>query len=379
MIQFAEAVLPGHPDKLCDRIADAIVAEALSVDPSAFAQIEVGVWADQAWLSGNIVTRKPLVRTPSEILVQTGISLGLGSNNWIDASKYQISDTVCRNLDDPREGREICDDQCIVIGYAGYNRKTRFLPPEQFLVHTLVPFLWNSCSAGELKGCGADGKVLITLREEGERWTLETILVTLQHPKNMALMDVTQGVHQCLRHCYEHLQVSDPRWQAAWNDVHVEVNPNGPHYRGGSDGDNGQTGRKLVMDYYGPRIAIGGGAIAGKHPAHIDRMAARAARQAAIHAVQTGAPECTIRLAYAPNLNVPLQEVWELGCQGERQAEGYFNFDAMLARLPAGFPQSEQGNGVYTWELASDLLASKGRKRTSHRSGPAKHTSEVAI
>ena len=60
MIHCAEAVLPGHPDKFCDRVADAIVAEALAVDPAAFAQIEVGVWSDQAWLSGTIVTRKPL-------------------------------------------------------------------------------------------------------------------------------------------------------------------------------------------------------------------------------------------------------------------------------------------------------------------------------
>jgi hypothetical protein len=75
MIHCAEAVLPGHPDKFCDRIADAIVAEAMAADPFAFAQIEVGIWSDEAWLSGNIVTRTPLKRSPAEILVQTGLSL----------------------------------------------------------------------------------------------------------------------------------------------------------------------------------------------------------------------------------------------------------------------------------------------------------------
>jgi S-adenosylmethionine synthetase len=351
MIHCAEAVLPGHPDKFCDRVADAIVAQALAADPAAFAQIEVGVWADQAWLSGNIVTRKPMAHTPSEILVQAGLSIGLDAANHIDATRYQVTDTVCQNIDDPTESRSICDDQCIVIGYAGYDRKTRYLPPEHFLVHSLGDGLWSACQAGSLKGCGPDGKVLVTMREEASVWVLETILVTLQQPPGLGMMDLTQRVHECLRDCYGALQASDARWVQHWRAVEVLVNPNGPYLRGGSDGDNGQTGRKLVMDYYGPRIPLGGGALAGKHPAHIDRMAARAARQAAVHAVQTGAPECTIRLAYAPNRNAPLQETWEMGRRGERQGTGFFNFDAMLGRLPAGLAKRDQGNGVYAWEL----------------------------
>ena len=354
MIHFAEAVLPGHPDKLCDHIADAIMAEALLADPDAFAQIEMGVWGDDAWLSGHIVSRMPLPRTPSEILVDAAVSLGLGNGNWIDATRYRIADTVCVNLDDPREGKGICDDQSIVIGYAGYDRKTRYLPPEHFLVHALAEQLWQSCRSGELAGCGSDGKTLITLREEGQRWTLENVVVTLQHPKDLPMMTLVQGVHSCLRQGYESLQATDARWVANWRDVDILVNPNGPHFRGGSDGDNGQTGRKLVMDYYGPRIPIGGGALAGKHPAHVDRMAARRARQAAIHAVQTGAPECLIRLAYAPNRNTPLQEVWEIGGRGERQVKGYFDFDQMVAGLRPGFPKAEQGKGVYAWALPED-------------------------
>ena len=108
------------------------------------------------------------------------------------------------------------------------------------------------------------------------------------------------------------------------------------------------------MDYYGPRVPLGGGALAGNYPAHIDRMAARAARQAAVRAVQTGAPECTIRLAYAPNRNGPLQESWEMGNRGERQSSGFFNFDATLARLPPGLAASDQGTGVFAWELVGE-------------------------
>ena len=175
--------------------------------------------------------------------------------------------------------------------------------------------------------------------------------MTLQQPPGLGMMDLTLHIHQCLRERYADLQASDGRWAQHWRAVEVLVNPNGPHLRGGSDGDNGQTGRKLVMDYYGPRVPLGGGALAGKHPAHIDRMAARAARQAAVHAVQTGAQECIIRLAYAPNRNAPLQENWEMGSRGERPSAGFFNFDAMLARVPPGLAARDQGAGVFAWEL----------------------------
>jgi S-adenosylmethionine synthetase len=351
MIHCAEAVLPGHPDKFCDRIADAIVAEAMAADPFAFAQIEVGIWSDEAWLSGNIVTRTPLKRSPAEILVQTGLSIGLDSTNRVDATRYRITDTVCRNIDDPSEGREICDDQSIVIGYAGYDALTRYLPPEHFLVHALAEHLCEQCRAGALKGCGPDGKVLISMREESNVWTLETVLVTLQQPQGFSLMDLTRSIHLGLKDAYSHFRALDIRWKTDWSGVDVLVNPNGPHLRGGSDGDNGQTGRKLVMDYYGPRIPLGGGALAGKHPAHIDRLAAKAARLAAVHAVQTGARDCTIRLAYAPNRNVPIQEVWEINGRGKRQAKGYFDFDRMLGGMELGLPARDCGAGVYAWEL----------------------------
>ena len=84
------------------------------------------------------------------------------------------------------------------------------------------------------------------------------------------------------------------------------VNPNGPLSDAGSRKDNGQTGRKLVMDYYGPRVPLGGGAIYGKDPMHVDRFGARKAREMAVEAVKKGAGECTVRAVYAPNVAEPL-------------------------------------------------------------------------
>jgi S-adenosylmethionine synthetase len=352
MIRLAEAVLPGHPDRFCDQVADAIVAEALRADPEAFAQIEVGVWSDQAWLSGSTVTRRSLSRSPADILVETGLSLGLDGLNRIDARDYRVTDTVCQLTGDPAAGRGVCCDQSIVVGYAGYDARTRFLPPEHFLAHALCDVLRIACRDGALKGCGPDGKIVVSLREEGSAWHLERVLVTLQHPQSMGQLELAAGVNEALESGYGGLRDADSRWRSPLDDVEVMVNPNGPLVRAGSDGDNGQTGRKLVMDYYGPRIPIGGGALAGKHPAHVDRLAAHAARNAAVHAVRTGAKECVIRVAFAPNRNEPLEVVWEMEGRGERQPRTFFNFDAMVARVDAKAVMGEPGRPTHFWGVA---------------------------
>lgn len=189
------------------------------------------------------------------------------------------------------------------------------------------------------------------MREEGDSWYLEKVLVTLQHREDIGLMDLAGKVFATLSGRYAQLQSDDSRWRMQWKEVTLTVNPNGPYIRGGSDGDNGQTGRKLVMDYYGPRVPIGGGALSGKHPAHVDRLAAYAARQAAVKAVKTGARECLLRVAYAPNRNEPLEVIWEMEGRGDRQPREYFCFDAMLSSLEILGMTDELGNGSHFWDL----------------------------
>jgi hypothetical protein len=105
------------------------------------------------------------MRTPAETLVATGLALGLDGGSWIDARRYRDTDALCRNPGDPTEGGGVCDDQSIVVGYAGYDASTRFLPPEKFLAHALGEVLWGSCRRGPLMGAGPDGKLLVRLRE----------------------------------------------------------------------------------------------------------------------------------------------------------------------------------------------------------------------
>ena len=312
MIRHAEAVLPGHPDKFCDQIADRIIQEAYTFDTQAYGQVEVATWSDRIWISGAVVTRQRFDRPITELIHEVGREIGYTADNHIDVTRYQLDDHLCRLQRDPRAWTEHVNDQSIVIGWAGYDAKTHYLPPEQFLAHSLRESITQSMRTGELYGEGPDGKVLIQLREEGENWILEQVLFSFQHHKSSPLLGLTANACAALESTYLALQEKDHRWTAKWEEVSILINPNGPFIKGGSDGDNGQTGRKLAMDYYGPRIPIGGGALSGKDLTHIDRSGAYAARQAAVETVSRGARSCKVTLVYAPNRDTPLDVAFEI-------------------------------------------------------------------
>ena len=333
MIRLSEFVLPGHPDKFCDAVADAVIALCYRADPEAYGQVEVAVWSDQVWLSGGICTRRPLARSLRQIVVDTGLAIGYVPGNHIDATRYQVGSTVCQRVEDPRPWSQQCNDQAIVIGWAGYDAKTGYLPPEHFLARAFGQALARACRGGVLAGQGPDGKLLVRMREEGRRWTLEHVLVTLQSRAGADFLVVCGGIAATLQESYLRLQAADGRWVAPWDEVELLLNPNGPLVCAGSDGDNGQTGRKLVMDYYGPRVPIGGGALAGKHLTHIDRLGAIMARRAALETVRSGAQSCTIRLAYAPNCDQPLELACEIEGRGRPPSRKDFGFRAMAQAL----------------------------------------------
>lgn len=352
MIRASEMVLPGHPDKFCDQIADALVAEAAKLDPDAYAQIEAGVWSDVVWLSGAIAARAPLARSLRDVVVETGRAIGYRDGNWIDAARYAVNSTVCLSQADPRQWSGHVNDQSIVIGWAGYDARTRYLPPEHFLCHHFRDAVAGACADGLLRGHGPDGKILVRLREEGSAWILEHVLITLQQAADVSLMEVSSLAARTLEAAYERACAHDDRWRAPWREVTLLINPNGPLLNGGSDGDNGQTGRKLAVDFYGPRIPIGGGALSGKHISHIDRIGAYAARSAAVRAVRSGAQSCLVRVCYAPNLPVPLDVSIEMAGRGERPEAEDFAHDLLAARYPAGLISREIGQGLHFYDAA---------------------------
>ena len=350
MIRISEMVLAGHPDKFCDQVADAVIAECVAVDTDAYGQVEVSTWSDRVWLSGGICTRTPLHKAIGEIVVETGIWVGYTEDNWVNARRYQVEDTICQTVDEPSRWTDKVNDQAVVIGWAGYDRKTRYLPPEHFLAHIFREAIIKSCREGDLAGQGPDGKLMVRMKEQSAGWELEHILVTLQQKETTEFAEVCSSVVRTLENAYDELRDEDRRWATRWDDVQLMINPNGPLTNGGSDGDNGQTGRKLTMDYYGPRIPIGGGALSGKHLSHIDRIGAYAARDAAVRAVKSGAQECLVRLAYAPNKKKPLDIWYEMVGGGSREPAEFFEHSEMVARYRATTITREMAQGRHFFD-----------------------------
>lgn len=326
MIRTAEAVLDGHPDRFCDLLADAVIREGYAADAECYGQVEVSVWSDVVWFSGAVVTRSPLKKTLEEIVIETGTSIGYTPDNHIDATRYKVLSELCLLNQDPNDFTRVVNDQSIVIGWAGYDGLTDYFPPEQFLVREFRKALIESVKSGLLKGQGPDGKFLVVLREDSGGFTVETVVATIQHTPKKNLLSLAADVGSVLKDAYQSIASRDPRWRANWNDVRLSVNPNGHLIAGGSDGDNGQTGRKLVMSFYGPRVPIGGGALHGKDFAHIDRLAAHATRAAAIESVKSGAKECKITAVYSPGRDEPLEVLTEVEGKGlipEKERFGY--------------------------------------------------------
>ncbi len=337
MIRTTETVLRGHPDKFCDQVADRILYHAYERDPEAYGQIEVAVWSDQVFLTGATVTREPLESVFADVVRTVGLETGYTPGNSIDANRYQVHDHVCRQVRDPREWTRHINDQSIVIGWAGYDAATRFLSPEHFLAHRLREALDNACAhGGKLEGHGPDGKLVVQidesppLRGQPAVWHIPTVLVTLQQKPSLPLIEFQRMVAAVLQEALREVADADPRWRFDRSTTRLLINPNGPFYDGGSNSDNGQTGRKLVMDYYGPRIPIGGGALSGKDLSHIDRAGAYATRRACIEAVENGAKEALVRVTYAPGIAGPLDISWSFADGGRPPAGTHFDFHSLL-------------------------------------------------
>jgi len=337
MIRTSEAVLRGHPDKFCDQIADRILYHAYERDPEAYGQIEVAAWSDQVFLTGATVTRQPLETVFADVVRTVGQEIGYTPGNSIDANRYQVHDHICRQVRDPREWTRHINDQAIIIGWAGYDAATRHLSPEHFLAHTLREALDTACAHGHpLDGHGPDGKIIVRIDETPPQrgipavWEISAVLVTLQQKPGLPFIDFQRAVAAVVLETLRTTAEADPRWRFEPAKTRLLINPNGPFLDGGSNSDNGQTGRKLVMDYYGPRVPLGGGALSGKDLTHIDRAGAYAARRACIEAVENGAREATLRLTYAPGMATPLDVTWSFPHGGRPPADPDFRFQSLL-------------------------------------------------
>ena len=294
----AESVSPKHPDKLCDQISDAILDAHLKQDPQARVAVETCGGHGQVFITGEITSRAKGVDIPAIVARITGDDqLKLYTN------LVQQSPEIAQGVDTGGAG-----DQGIMIGYA-CDETPELLPLEVVLSRRLNQFIYAKHPF--------DGKTQITLvlpdlGAEDQTPRISSIVASFQ---NTSHAELDQLVHEFIAR--EELQGVDGA------DITLHLNPAGDWNQGGFEADTGLTGRKLIVDNYGPRIPIGGGCFSGKDASKVDRSAAYMARRVAVDYLrQRHAHEVFVRLAYAIGYAEPLERTVVIDGQTE-QIEGY--------------------------------------------------------
>ena len=267
----AESVSPKHPDKLCDQISDAILDAYLSKDPNSRVAAETCGGHDVVFVTGEITSKAADVDIPAIV------KRIAGDNIEVHTKIVKQSPEIAQGVDTGGAG-----DQGIMIGYA-CDETPEMLPREVVLSRRLNQFIY--------KKHPYDGKTQITIAPDG---TIDSIVASFQ---NVAHDELEKLVHDFIR---ENKIDGQPK---------LHINPAGDWNQGGFDADTGLTGRKLIVDNYGPRVAIGGGCYSGKDPSKVDRSAAYMARKIAVDYLRKRkAHEVLVRLAYAIGHDQPLEK-----------------------------------------------------------------------
>lgn len=320
--RFAESVLPGHPDKLADQIADGIVDIALAVDDRAIVQVEVAVHEHVCHVNGRCSTaggaldREYVEGTIRAVYERAGFGVpfdGVGSGDDYQCPRgsdidLHLTCTIDEANPEEHAEREHADDQAIHVGYAIGSPETRWLPLEQHLALVLRDRVLHLTATERALGAGPDGKILVALRPAGvsvggvARSAPARVVVSVQHVEDASLVRLERALRATVLDVLANEAARMHDLLAAPDaDCVVHVNASGVFTLGGPMNDNGQTGRKLVCDFYGPHVAIGGGALSGKDPWRLDRAGALRARQLAVAMVETGfVREARATLAWAP-------------------------------------------------------------------------------
>lgn len=312
----AESVSPKHPDKLCDQISDAILDAYLAVDNQARVAVEVIGGHGHVFVVGEVTAKEEVDIAP--IVKRLAGKVDFRSKIVLQSSE------IAAGVDPGGAG-----DQGIMVGYATAET-AEMLPLEVVLARQLNQYLF--------KRWPNDGKTQITLKD-GQ---IVAVVASFQHSKGSELQAATK----------EWLKQKDHT-----KDVNIYTNPTGDWDQGGFEADTGLTGRKLVIDNYGPQIPIGGGAFSGKDPTKVDRSGAYMARRVAVDYLRkTGAREVYCYLAYAIGVAEPLEAVIRIDGKAQ-EVTGYdLTPKGIIDFLDLKKPQYEQtaryghfGHG-FTWD-----------------------------
>ncbi|MEM1104346.1 MAG: methionine adenosyltransferase [Pseudomonadota bacterium] len=313
----SESVSEGHPDKVSDRISDAVVDLYLGADPEARVAVETLTTTNRVVLAGEV--RGPADLT-HDVLIETarGAVKDIGYEqdgfHWRDASiechVHGQSVEIAQGVDAAGAKDEGAGDQGIMFGYA-VDETPELMPAPIAYAHQIVKALATARHSGEQPGFGPDAKSQVTLRyANGRPVEAVSVVVSTQHAEALDQAAVRELVRPYV------VDILPDGWMCGEDDFYV--NPTGKFVIGGPDGDAGLTGRKIIVDTYGGAAPHGGGAFSGKDPTKVDRSAAYASRYLAKNVVAAGlAKRCLIQLSYAIGVSKPLSLYVDLFDTGE--------------------------------------------------------------
>jgi S-adenosylmethionine synthetase len=372
----SESVSEGHPDKVSDRISDAVVDLYLGADPLSRVACETLTTTNRIVLAGEVRGPASITKEMIEGVARDAVKdIGYEQDgfHWknaeVEVHLHQQSVDIAQGVDAAGNKDEGAGDQGIMFGYACKETPT-LMPAPIYYSHEILRSLAKARHADANSGLGPDSKSQVTLQyENGKPVRATSVVVSTQHTEEMDQDKIREIVRP-------HVESILP---AGWMCPEEEfyVNPTGRFVIGGPDGDCGLTGRKIIVDTYGGAAPHGGGAFSGKDPTKVDRSAAYAARWVAKNVVAAGlAEKCVIQLAYAIGVAKPLsvyvdtagtatidedklaaviQEVVDLSPRGIR--EGLQLSRPIYARSAAygHFGREPDADGGFSWEK-TDLV-----------------------
>ena len=309
----SESVTEGHPDKVCDQIADAVLDAVLTNDENARAAIECCATTGMVLVMGELSTNcyvdisKIAKNTIKEIGYVHGQGFSYNSLAVITAIHSQSPD-IAMGVDaslEKKAGGEIADqigagDQGMMFGYA-VNETPELMPLPVMLSHKMAARLAEVRKSGLLPYLRPDGKTQVTVEYDGRTPVrVDTVVVSAQHDDAVSQEQLKADIRK-----YVIESVIDPKYLDG--RTKFLINPTGRFEVGGPEGDSGLTVRKIIVDTYGGRCAHGGGSFSGKDCTKVDRSGAYMARYICKNVVAAGlADECEIELAYAIGVANPV-------------------------------------------------------------------------
>lgn len=367
----SESVTEGHPDKVCDRISDAVLDAVLAVDPNGRVACETCCTTDTVFIAGEITSKvdvdiEGIARRVLRDIGYTGGASGFDADTCkIEVAVHKQSPDIAMGTGDDVGG---AGDQGMMFGYA-CSETEQLMPLPIMLAHQMAYRLTQRRKDGTIPFILPDGKTQVTVEygEDGKPSRIDTIVISTQH---------TDGSLPLLMHPLVENVITpvlqEARQHLPWLDIDtydLYINPTGRFVQGGPAADTGLTGRKIIVDTYGGYAPHGGGAFSGKDPTKVDRSAAYMARHIAKNVVASGlCDKCQVQLAYAIGMALPVSlRIDTFGANVDEEklcnaVDRCFELtplgiiDALNLRLPIYEQTSAYGHfgnvtgGNFTWE-----------------------------